>query len=241
MKRSIIVLACWLTLAICLVGYRSSHKKDVVRAAVPSPAGYHKAGARGRLGHWGVEPGTEEIRWEGVSDYPQWTLHGVLAPQRAPPEERLRLRHCKQTDLSNLSFWQSEHVAPVHRRLSDQTLWMHDSGVQVSLCTATFVLCISGRTLTSVRVEFSPQSLVWNCSHESHFHGTSCLSTHCCLGLFQQYQMNKESLLKAKYSIKCNIITKKVQHAKLFSSRCKQCPGTLSPLTKVVFTLQTTV
>lgn len=171
MKRSIIVLACWLTLAICLVGYQSSHKKDVVRA-IPSPAGYHKAGARGRLGHWGVEPGTEEIRWEGVSDYPQWTLHGVLASQRAPPEERLRLRHCKQTDLSDLSFWQSEHVAPVHRRLTDQTLWMHDSGVQVSLCTPVFVLCISGRTFTSVtvRVRFPP-------SHWCEIAVTSPIST----------------------------------------------------------------
>lgn len=130
--RVFVVLARRLTLAICLVSCRHGNSRgDVSAAEAPWLTGVRQAGAGWRLGRGGDSPGSEEGRRAGVSDHPQRALYGVLAPQRAPPKERLRLRHCQQTDLSDLPLWEGEHVTSLHRRLPHQTLRVHDSGVQV--------------------------------------------------------------------------------------------------------------
>lgn len=180
-KGSFIVLACWLTLAICVVWHRHDDCKDVFKAEIPSSAGEHKAGAGGRLGRGGDSAGSEEIGRDGVSDHPQWTLHGVLAPHRAPPEERLRLRHCQQANLSDVSLWQGEHVASLHRRFTDQTIWVHDSRLQVSYNTPAHPVFAQEREcplkpLTQSTFS-SPQSFHW-CQTEVTsliFYATSCL------------------------------------------------------------------
>ena len=171
-KGSFIVLACWLTLAICVVWHRHDDSKDVFKAEIPSSAGEHKAGAGGRLGRGGDSAGSEEIGRDGVSDHPQWTLHGVLAPHRAPPEERLRFRHCQQANLSDVSLWQGEHVASLHRRFTDQTIWVHDSRLQVSYNTPAHPVrtgaWMSTEAPHTVHAQLSSVlSLVSNWSHES--------------------------------------------------------------------------
>lgn len=115
----IIVLARWLTLAVCSESCRFGYEGDVSAAAdLPAAGGQHKTGAGRRLGRGGEphDDGAEEGGRAGASDHPQRTLHGVVAALRAPLEERLRLWHCQQTDLSDISFRQGEHVAHLHWR-----------------------------------------------------------------------------------------------------------------------------
>lgn len=72
----------------------------------------------------------------GPPDHPLGPLHGVVASQRAPSQEGLRLRHGQRADLPDLPVrggarGRRRRGAAQHRRVPHEALRVHVPGLQV--------------------------------------------------------------------------------------------------------------
>lgn len=131
-------------------GWRQrGHGRRRVHAAGAAPRGGGAAvpphGARrGLVGHgrWRRLPGRRAAvraapgAAPGPPDHPLGPLHGLVAAQRAPAQEGLRLRHGQRTDMPDLPVRggprrRRGRRAPQHRRLPHEALRVHVPGLQV--------------------------------------------------------------------------------------------------------------